>query len=142
MRIVSTKSSSEPICIAACASALYLVITKSARKTCSPNPIPTPLLLEVLDCLLPSLTALINSSLSSGLFPKLSKVLSSFLFSKHLVLIQTNERTFVQSPTYRLSPKSLKNLFWFKLLVICLRTTFSTNFSQLIDQGTLQKQIF
>ena len=46
-----------------------LVITKSAPKTCSLDPIPTPLLLEILDCLLPSLTALINSSLSSGLFP-------------------------------------------------------------------------
>ena len=34
-----------------------LVITKSAPKTCSLDPIPTPLLLEILDCLLPSLTA-------------------------------------------------------------------------------------
>ena len=42
------------------------VIMKSAPKTCSLDPIPTPLLLEILDCLLPSLTALINSSLSSG----------------------------------------------------------------------------
>ena len=67
-----------------------LVITKSAPKTCSLDPIPTPLLLEIVDSLLPSLTALINSSLSSGLFPKLSKVLSSFLFSKNLVLILMN----------------------------------------------------
>ena len=50
-----------------------LVITKSAPKTCSLDPIPTPLLLEILDCLLPSLTALINSSLSSGLFPQAFK---------------------------------------------------------------------
>ena len=39
----------------------------------TPGPIPTPLLLEILDCLLPSLTALINSSLSSGLFPQVFK---------------------------------------------------------------------
>ena len=50
-----------------------LVITKSAPKTCTLDPIPTPLLLEILDCLLPSLTALINSSLSSGLFPQAFK---------------------------------------------------------------------
>ena len=45
----------------------------TAPKTCSLDPIPTPLLLEILDCLLPSLTALINSSLSSGLFPQVFK---------------------------------------------------------------------
>ena len=50
-----------------------LVITKSAPKTCSLVPIPTPLLLEILYCLLPSLTALIDSSLSSGLFPQAFK---------------------------------------------------------------------
>ena len=51
------------------------VIMKSAPKTCSLDPIPTPLLLEILDCLLLSLTALINnySSLSSGLFPQVFK---------------------------------------------------------------------
>ena len=49
------------------------VIMKSAPKTCSLDPIPTPLLLDILDCLLPSLTALINSSLSSGLFPQVFK---------------------------------------------------------------------
>ena len=49
------------------------VIMKSAPKTCYLDPIPTPLLLEILDCLLPSLTALINSSLSSGLFPQVFK---------------------------------------------------------------------
>ena len=54
------------------------VITKSAPKTCSLDPIPTPLLLEILDCLLPSLTALINSSLSSGLFPQAFKSAAIF----------------------------------------------------------------
>ena len=49
------------------------VIMKSAPKSCSLDPIPTPLLLEILDCLLPSLTALINSSLSSGSFPPSSQ---------------------------------------------------------------------
>ena len=50
------------------------VIMKSAPKTCSLDPIPTPLLLEIFYCLLPSLTALINSSLSSGLFPQVAVI--------------------------------------------------------------------
>ena len=65
-----TLSTFEPITEAM----VKLVITKYAPKTCSLDPIPTPLLLEILDCLLPSHTALINSSLSSGgLFPQAFK---------------------------------------------------------------------
>ena len=55
------------------------VIMTSAPKTCSLDPIPTPLPLELLDdCILPSLTALINSSLSSGLFPQIFKSAAIF----------------------------------------------------------------
>ena len=50
-----------------------LFILKSASKTCQLHPIPTPLLVECLDTLLPSLTALVNSSLSSGVFPEVVK---------------------------------------------------------------------
>ena len=48
-------------------------ILQSAPKTCDLDPIPTPLLIECLDSLLPSLTALFNSSLSSGVFPQTFK---------------------------------------------------------------------
>ena len=64
-----TLSTCEPVTEAM----VTLVITKSGPKTCSLDTIPTALLLEILDCLLPSLTALINSSLSSGLFPQAFK---------------------------------------------------------------------
>ena len=37
------------------------------------DPIPTSVLVERLDTLLPSLTALVNSSLSSGVFPEVFK---------------------------------------------------------------------
>ena len=59
------------------------VIMKSAPKTCSLDAIPTPLLLEILDCLLSSLTALINSYLSSGLFPQVFK--SAVIFPLHKI---------------------------------------------------------
>ena len=49
------------------------LILKSAPKTCQLDPIPTPLLVECLGTLLPSLTALVNSSLSSGIFPQVFK---------------------------------------------------------------------
>jgi hypothetical protein len=48
-------------------------IIKSSPKTCDLDPIPTPLLVECLDVLLPSLTALINSSLTNGVFPEVCK---------------------------------------------------------------------
>ena len=46
------------------------VIIKSAPKSCPLDPIPTQLLIECIDVLLPPLTALFNSSLSSGVFPQ------------------------------------------------------------------------
>ena len=49
------------------------LILKSAPKTCHLDPIPTPLLVECLDTVLPSLTALVNFSLSSGVFPEVFK---------------------------------------------------------------------
>ena len=49
------------------------LILKSAPKTCQLDPIPTRLLVECLDTPLPSLTALVNSSLSSGIFPEVFK---------------------------------------------------------------------
>ena len=49
------------------------LILKSAPKTCQLDPIPTPLLVECLDTFLPSLTALVNSSLSSGVFSEVFK---------------------------------------------------------------------
>ena len=46
------------------------VILKSAPKSCALDPVPTHLLIECLDAVLPSLTALFNSSLTSGIFPQ------------------------------------------------------------------------
>ena len=67
------------------------VIMTSAPKTCSLDPIPTPLLLELLDCLLSSPTALINSSIRSGLFHQVFKQKSCHVFSSQkLVSILTN----------------------------------------------------
>ena len=45
------------------------IITKSPSKSCSLDPLPTFLVEECLDILLPSITKLVNSSLALGCFP-------------------------------------------------------------------------
>ena len=48
-------------------------IPNSAPKSCELDPIPSKLLIECLDSILPSLTDLFNSSLASGIFPQCFK---------------------------------------------------------------------
>ena len=87
---ITTLSTFEPVTEVMVKHVSSHVIMKSAHKTCSLDPIPTPLLLAILDCLLPSLTALINSSLSSGLFPQVFKSAVIFPLLKKQVSILTN----------------------------------------------------
>ena len=60
---------------------------KSTPRTCQLDPIPTPLIMECLDTLLPSLAALINSSLSSAASPQVLKTSSK---NKNTLLTGTN----------------------------------------------------
>ena len=82
------------------------------------DPIPTSVLVERLDTLLPSLTALVNSSLSSGVFPAVFKSALVKLLKKKKknLLTRMNSRTIVLSPIFPLSQKSLKNFFFFSAL--------------------------
>ena len=50
---------------------LHSVVTMCAPKSC--DPIPTLLLLECLDTVLPTMTSIINDSLRSGVFPSIYK---------------------------------------------------------------------
>ena len=59
-------------------------ILNSAPKSCELDPIPSKLLIECLDSILPSLTDLFNSSLASGIFPQCFISALSHLFSKEL----------------------------------------------------------
>ena len=49
------------------------IISKSSKKTCSLDPIPTSLLIECLDDVLPAITSIINDSLQSGSVPDIYK---------------------------------------------------------------------
>ena len=52
---------------------LRRIIGLSAPKTCELDPLPTPLLCELLDSVLPLLTDIVNKSLTSGVFPEIFK---------------------------------------------------------------------
>ena len=89
-------------------------------KTSQLDLIPTPLLVECLDPLLPSLTALVNSSLSSGVFPQVFKIALVTPLLKNHLLTRMNRRTIVMSPT---SPLSLRS----KLVLSQLSDLLSAN---------------
>ena len=52
---------------------VFDVLKKSAPKTCDLDPLPTPLLYECLDVVVPTLTKIINVSLTTGVFPDIFK---------------------------------------------------------------------
>ena len=52
---------------------ILALIQKSSKKTCNLDPMPTKLVVESLDHLLPVITKMINSSLLGGHFPKVLK---------------------------------------------------------------------
>ena len=49
------------------------IIQSSSPKTCSLDPIPTPLFVEYIDVLLPTVTHIVNDCLLSGFFPTIFK---------------------------------------------------------------------
>ena len=54
----------------------------SAPKSCELDPIPSKLLIECLDSILPSLTDLFNSSLASGISAQCFKISSCHTYSQ------------------------------------------------------------
>ncbi|XP_068734832.1 uncharacterized protein [Montipora capricornis] len=49
------------------------IIMRSSKKSCSPDPVPTSLVVECMDVLLPVITLIVNLSLQSGHFPEIWK---------------------------------------------------------------------
>ena len=68
-------------------------ILQSSQKTCSLDPLPTSLFVECLEQLLPAVTAVINQSLQTGVFPSVFK--------------ETVVKPLLKKPS--LDPNSLKN---------------------------------
>ena len=61
---------------------LFFFIVKDKKKTCCLDPIPTKLVLDCLDILLPVITKIINYSLEHGVFPSVWKNILVFSLLK------------------------------------------------------------
>jgi hypothetical protein len=55
------------------AASLWSLLKKSSPKSCALDPIPTPLLFECLDAVMPVLTNIVNTSLTTGIYPSIYK---------------------------------------------------------------------
>ena len=94
----------------------------SAPKSCELDPIPSKLLIECLDSIIPSLTDLFDSSQAS--FYNASSQLLSHLFSNRSVLITMIRTTIGLSLIYALLLRYWKNLSYPKFLPTSTLTIF------------------
>ena len=60
---------------------VHALIRASTKKTCSLDPIPTKLVFDCLDILLPVIAKIINYSLEHGVFPSVWKKCPGFSFT-------------------------------------------------------------
>ena len=116
-------------------------ILNSAPKSCELDPIPSKLLIECLDSILPYLTDLFNSSLASGIFPQcfISALVTPILKKRCL---DHNDLNNYLSLIYALLLKYWKNLFYPKFLPTSTLTIFTILVNQHIVQVTALKQLF
>ena len=102
------------------------LILKSAPKPCQLDPIPTPLVVECLDTLLPSLTALVNSSLSSGVFPEVLKTALVISLFKKISLDQNELKNYRPVSNLSFVSKIIEKLFFLSSLTTSLPTISTT----------------
>ena len=79
--------------------------------SCALDPIPTPLLFECLDAVIPVLINIVNTSLTTGIYPSIYKTAIVKPLLKSPPLIPMNWKTTDQSPIFHLCRKCLKSLF-------------------------------
>ena len=118
-------------------------ILNSAHKSCELDPIPSKLLIECLDSILPSLTDLFNSSLASGIFPQCFKSAHVTTIIKNRCLYHNdlnNYRGVYQ--IYALLLKYRKNLSYPKFLPTSTLTIITIIVNQHIVLVTALKQLF
>ena len=117
-------------------------ILNSAPKSCELDPIPSKLLIECLDYILPSLTDLFSSLLHLASSHNASNQLLSHLFSKRGVLITMPWTTIGLSLIYAILLRYWKNLSYHKFLPTSTLTIFTILVNQHIVQITALKQPF
>ena len=117
-------------------------ILNSAPKSCEHDHIPSKLLVECLDYILPSLTDLFNSSLASGILPQCFKsaLVTPILKKKCLGHNDLNNYRPVSNLCF--IAKILEKLFYPKFLPTSTLTIFTILVNQHIVQVTAPKQLF
>ena len=111
------------------------IINSASAKSCELDPIPTTLLYENLDILLPTITNIINTSLTTGIVPPDLKTATVKPLLKKPSLDKKNFwKTTVPFLTYLFCPKFLKKSFSTNFCPISKKTTSAIPFSQPIEQ--------
>ena len=116
-------------------------ILNSAPKSCELDPIPSKLLIECLDSILPSLTDQINSSLASGIFPQCFKSALVAPILRRGVLIIVIWTTISLSLIYALLLRYRKNLYYPKFLTTSTLIISTMLVNQQIVQVSALKQL-
>ena len=117
-------------------------ILNSAPKSCELDPIPSKLLIECLDSILPSLTDLFISSLASGIFPQCLKSALVTPIVKKRCLDHNDLNNYRPVSNLCLLLKYWKNLSYLKFLPTSTLTIFTILVNQHIVQVTALKQLF
>ena len=113
------------------------IINSASAKSCELDPIPTTLLYENLDILLPTITNIINTSLTTGIvYHVIWRQPSSNLCWKSHHLTKIFWKTIVPFLTFHFCPKSLKISFSTNFSPISKKTTSAIPFGQPIEQNT------
>ena len=117
-------------------------ILNSAPKSCELDPVPSKLLIECLDSILPSLTDLFNSSLASGVFPQCFKSAIVTPILKRRCLDHNDLHSYQPFSNLSFIVKYWKNLSYPKFLPTSTLTIFTILVNQHIVQVTALKQLF
>ena len=114
------------------------LILKTASKSCNLNPIPTPLTKQYQDVLVPVITKIINTFLTTGIVPGcfMSAVVRPVHKKPGLDVNDFKNLRPVSSLPF-LSKIHFKKLFWHNLDPTCLETTSVKFASQLAYIGTI-----
>ena len=105
------------------------IINSTSAKSCELDPIPTTLLYENLDILLPTITNTINTSLTTGIVPPDLKTAVVKPLLKKPSLDKNFWKTTVPFLTFHFCPKSLKKSFSTDFSPISKKTTSAIPFS-------------
>ena len=106
------------------------ILQKTVPKSCDLDPIPTELLYENLDVVLPTITSIINISLASGFVPPDFKTTIVKLLLKKTSHDQNVLKNYRPSQTCHFCLKFLKRSFYTNLLHTSKKTTSAVLSSQ------------